>query len=118
MDEVDEEGDIRYDNWVAALVDWQRVQQTEEWHNWILQAFSTLDRDGSGAIEFSELQQMLCEEECEVSDTVDSALREAHNHTDSRQGITLEEFERLLLSDRDNTLELYDTRLAKRQNPA
>jgi hypothetical protein len=54
----------------------------------------------------------------QVSDTVDSALREAHNHTDSRQGITLEEFERLLLSDRDNTLELYDTRLAKRQNPA
>ena len=65
--------------------------------------------------DMADRQRVWC---LQVPDTVDSALREAHNNTDSRQGITLEEFERLLLSDSDNTLELYDTRLNTRRTLA
>lgn len=57
----------RYDNWVAALVDWQRIQGSEEWHEWIVKAFEAFDADHSGTIEFEELQRMLCQDTCVVS---------------------------------------------------
>lgn len=58
----------RYDNWVAAMVDWREVEHSQEWHNWVQKAFEAFDVDGSGSIGIQDLQDMLCQGEiCAVS---------------------------------------------------
>ena len=51
----------RYDNWVAALVDWREVEHSQEWHDWVQKAFEAFDADGSGSIGIQDLQDMLCQ---------------------------------------------------------
>ena len=58
---------FRYDNWVAAMVDWKKAESSEEWHSWVQQAFQAFDVDGSGSIGIQDLQNMLCGELCAVS---------------------------------------------------
>ena len=57
----------RYDNWVAAMVDWKKAESSEQWHSWVQQAFQAFDVDGSGSIGIQDLQNMLCGELCAVS---------------------------------------------------
>ena len=58
----------RYDNWVAAMVDWREVEHSQEWHDWVQKAFEAFDVDGSGSIGIQDLQDMLCQGEiCAVS---------------------------------------------------
>ena len=58
----------RYDNWVAALVDWKKVEQSQQWHDWVQKAFEAFDVDGSGSIGMQDLQDMLCQGDiCAVS---------------------------------------------------
>ena len=57
----------RYDNWVAAMVDWKKAESSQEWHNWVQQAFQAFDVDGSGSIGVQDLQNMMCGELCAVS---------------------------------------------------
>ena len=51
----------RYDNWVAAMVDWRELEHSQEWHNWVQKAFEAFDVDGSGSIGIKDLQDMLCQ---------------------------------------------------------
>lgn len=58
----------RYDNWVAAMVDWREIEHSQEWHDWVQKAFEAFDVDGSGSIGIQDLQDMLCQGEiCAVS---------------------------------------------------
>lgn len=58
----------RYDNWVAAMIDWREVEHSQKWHDWVQKAFEAFDVDGSGSIGIKDLQNMLCQGEiCVVS---------------------------------------------------
>lgn len=110
VDEMDEQGDIQYDNWVAAMVDWREVEHSQEWHDWVQKAFEAFDVDGSGSIGIKDLQDMLCQGEiCAVPDTVEAAIREA-DVLDQDGNISLEEFEALMHSADTDVLDLFDTR--------
>ncbi|DBA71563.1 hypothetical protein WJX79_004862 [Trebouxia sp. C0005] len=110
VDEMDEQGDIQYDNWVAAMVDWREVEHSQEWHDWVQKAFEAFDVDGSGSIGIKDLQDMLCQGEiCAVPDTVEAAIREA-DVLDQDGNISLEEFEALMHSADTDALDLFDTR--------
>lgn len=45
----------------------------------------------------------------QVPDTVDAALRDAHH--EGKGGITFEEFEKMMLTAKDDDLDLYESRL-------
>lgn len=53
--------EFRYDNWVAAMVDWREIEHSQEWHDWVQKAFDAFDVDGSGSIGIQDLQTMLCQ---------------------------------------------------------
>ena len=57
----------RYDSWVAAMLDWRAVQDSDEWHAWVEQVFQAFDSDHSGELGVEDLQAMLCGETCPVS---------------------------------------------------
>lgn len=110
VDEMDEEGDIQYDNWVAAMIDWREVEHSQKWHDWVQKAFEAFDVDGSGSIGIKDLQNMLCQGEiCVVPDAVEAAIREA-DVLDQDGNISLEEFEALMHSADTDVLDLFDTR--------
>lgn len=68
----------RYDNWVAAMVDWKKAESSQEWHKWVQQAFEAFDVDGSGSIGVQDLQNMLCGELCAVSPTTEGNCCEVY----------------------------------------
>ncbi|KAK9815418.1 hypothetical protein WJX72_003374 [[Myrmecia] bisecta] len=107
-DDADEVGEVRYDDWIAAMVDWHTIQGSQDWAAWIKQAFDAFDGSGSGTINRDDLNAMLCGDVCEVPDMVEAALREADIDADG--GLNLQEFEQLLRSN-DAGLELFERRL-------
>jgi calcium-dependent protein kinase len=74
--DLDSEGFIRYEEWLAAMVEWRTLQESEEWDTWVAQAFAAFDVDGSGRVGVSELSAMLCKDGvCMMPDVVSAALR-------------------------------------------
>jgi hypothetical protein len=53
--DTDNTGQVEGDEFVAALVDWGQLMQTQEWNEYVDAAFSRLDMDGDGFIELEEL---------------------------------------------------------------
>ncbi|KAL3131234.1 hypothetical protein ABBQ38_000531 [Trebouxia sp. C0009 RCD-2024] len=110
VDEMDDSGEIKYDNWVAAMVDWREIEHSQEWHDWVQKAFDAFDVDGSGSIGMQDLQNMLCQGGiCAVPDAVEAAIREA-DVLDKDGNISLAEFEALMHSADTDVLDLFDTR--------
>ncbi|KAK9868544.1 hypothetical protein WJX84_003705 [Apatococcus fuscideae] len=109
VDNMDTAGQIKYDEWLAAMLDWKSVQDSSEWHDWIELAFKAFDIDGSGSIGSEDLQALLCGGQCMVPDEVDAAIREAD--LDGDGVINLQEFEEFLTSNANDALDLFETRL-------
>ena len=77
--DITERGNIRYDEWLAAMVEWRTLQEGEEWDVWVERAFAAFDVDGSGSISVAELADMLCHDGvCTMPDVVSAALRCAY----------------------------------------
>lgn len=67
---------IKYDEWLAAMLEWQQLQQCEQWEQWVEEAFTAFDLDGAGRISKEGLSRMLCSgEQCAMPDTIAAALR-------------------------------------------
>lgn len=67
---------IKYDEWLAAMLEWQQLQQCEQWEQWVEEAFLHFDLDGAGHISKQGLSKMLCSgEQCAMPDTIAAALR-------------------------------------------
>lgn len=67
---------IKYDEWLAAMLEWQQLQQCEQWEKWVEEAFTAFDLDGAGRLSKDGLSQMLCSgEQCAMPDTIAAALR-------------------------------------------
>jgi calcium-dependent protein kinase len=74
--DIDQEGFIRYDEWLTAMLEWRPLQESPEWEAWVREAFSAFDVDGSGRIGAAALRGMLCRDGvCSMPDVVNSALR-------------------------------------------
>ncbi|GBF98366.1 calcium dependent kinase [Raphidocelis subcapitata] len=120
--DVDHNGNVEGDEFVAALIDWGQIMQTQEWSAYVDAAFSRLDVDGDGFIELEELTQRLPADFLEGNDAERLAeakrmLREADANGDGR--ISRAEFSALLRETvAPDSLSLYDSRLRVHASPA
>ena len=83
--DVDRSGFVRYEDWLAAMLEWRALQERDEWDAWVSAAFDAFNVDGSGRVGVAELQTMLCKDGvCAMPDIVAAALRCACSPTSSR----------------------------------
>eukprot|EP00879_Flechtneria_rotunda_P019176 GHRR01020134.1.p1 GENE.GHRR01020134.1~~GHRR01020134.1.p1 ORF type:complete len:506 (+),score=170.64 GHRR01020134.1:924-2441(+) len=117
--DIDHDGNVGGDEFLATLIDWSQVMQEQEWQTYVDQAFSRMDLDGDGFIDLeellSELPSAYFHEPASEDERIAEAkrmLREADENGDGR--ISRQEFYNLL---RDNvtpdSLSMYDDRLAR-----
>lgn len=111
--EVDDDGCVDFYEWAAAVMDWQSVQASESWDEWVAAVFEAFNEDGSGRIGREELTHLLCGEFCLAEDTVPAALREYD--LDHDDGIGFEEFAALMRQNRADKLGLFDSRRVERR---
>jgi calcium-dependent protein kinase len=53
--DIDHDGNVGGDEFLATLIDWGQVMQEQEWQSYVDQAFSRMDLDGDGFIDLDEL---------------------------------------------------------------
>lgn len=101
-------GYIDYSTWLAAMLDWRKVQSSQEWNTWVEAAFERFQSEGR--IGKEELRRMLGGDDAELTDVVAAALRGAdHNQDDF---ITLDEFRKFMTFNERDRLSLFDNRLS------
>ncbi|WIA22429.1 hypothetical protein OEZ86_008805 [Tetradesmus obliquus] len=116
--DMDHDGNVGGDEFLATLIDWGQVMQEQEWQSYVDQAFNRMDLDGDGFIDLDELLSELpaayFSEPASEDERIAEAkrmLREADENGDGR--ISKQEFYNLL---RDNvapdSLSMYDDRLS------
>jgi calcium-dependent protein kinase len=106
----DDDGNIDWEAWVAAMTEWRALKDSEEWDSLVTEAFQTMDRDSDAALGIEDLTALLCGEEgCIDPDIVEAALREADGDHDGT--VSLEELKELLGS-HETGLDLFDARVA------
>lgn len=111
--DIDEDGGVDWEEWVAAMMEWRAVRDSTEWDALVTEAFRTMDRDSDAALGVDDLTALLCgDEECDP-DIVEAALREAD--ADHDRTVSLDEF-RMLLGSHDTDLDLFDARVAGRDD--
>ncbi|KIZ04772.1 hypothetical protein MNEG_3189 [Monoraphidium neglectum] len=113
--DIDHNGNVEGDEFVAALIDWSQVMQGKEWQAYVDAAFSRLDVDGDGFIELEELLNRMPKAffEGDAAERLAEAkrmLREADANGDGK--ISLAEFSSLLHENvAPDSLSLYDSRM-------
>eukprot|EP00887_Chlorella_sp_A99_P001826 scaffold19.g1826.t1 len=108
--DIDHNGEIDVDEFLAAMVDWSEVRSTRDWDRLMTDIFKSIDQGDDGALGPEDLERLLCGEEgCAFPDEVDAALREAD--TDHDRVVSLDEFKAFLGAAQDDALELFDARL-------
>ncbi|KXZ52252.1 hypothetical protein GPECTOR_10g883 [Gonium pectorale] len=134
--DVDADGNVDYDEWLAALIDWREVQESPEWQSYVNRVFDLFDSSHSGSLTPASLQRVLCSppastsgsdsdgaaadgadgldlDECPFDDMVPAALREADADADG--SISREEWQRFLATGAADQLEFYESRRRRRR---
>lgn len=125
--DMDMNGDIDYDAWIAAMVDWRKIQDTPGWDQWVAAAFRAFDLDSDGAIDAQELSTALYKGDMQrgrdslrgILHDVDGLAGDGDSEDEEgadggdRGRISLAQFTQLLRADRPfEDLELFDTRMS------
>ncbi|KAG2435560.1 hypothetical protein HYH02_011854 [Chlamydomonas schloesseri] len=139
--DIDLEGNVDYNEWLAALIDWREVQESAGWQKYVNQVFDMFDQEHTGRLTPENIQRVLCGggllaagsggssgsegdaladpegadaelDECPFDDVVPAAMREADEDHDG--SISREEFVRFLSTAPGDKLEFYESR-RKRQ---
>ncbi|CAL5222918.1 g5351 [Coccomyxa viridis] len=115
--DLNQDGNIAFDEFSSALVDWQKLQSEKGWERWVDDAFSKLDINGDGFISMEEILDKLPLETTDPDDDMESErflqarrmLREADDNGDGL--ISREEFHDLFTrSTTPDVLQGYDAR--------
>lgn len=115
--------DVKYDEWLAAMLTWKSVQKCQEWDRWVESAFAQIDSSGSGTLTVEELSRFLCSDGlCLSEDRLREALRDAHGAATAGEGdeLSLQSFKELMMGpaasrdslDDDDELHMYGSRLS------
>lgn len=116
--------DVKYDEWLAAMLTWTSVQKCQEWDKWVEKAFSQMDSSGSGSLTTEELSRFLCSDGlCLSADRLRDALQDAHGaaaaSADEGDGLSLQTFKDLMRggprpdgSRDDDDLNIYGNRVS------
>ncbi|KAG2500226.1 hypothetical protein HYH03_001804 [Edaphochlamys debaryana] len=136
--DIDSDGCVDYDEWLAALIDWREIQDSPAWEKYVNKVFDMFDVEHSGVLTSDALQRVLCGglsmspggsgpdeedeaaaaelEECAFDDVVPAALREADSDSDGT--ISREEFVRFMRTAPGDKLEFYESRRKRRRGGA
>ncbi|KAG2438581.1 hypothetical protein HXX76_005131 [Chlamydomonas incerta] len=135
--DIDLEGNVDYNEWLAALIDWREVQESAGWQKYVNQVFDMFDQEHTGRLTPENIQRVLCGggllagassgssgsegdmvadpegadaelDECPFDDVVPAAMREADEDHDG--AISREEFVRFLSTAPGDKLEFYESR--------
>ncbi|GLC38262.1 hypothetical protein PLESTB_000939900 [Pleodorina starrii] len=69
--DVDTDGNVDYDEWLAALIDWREVQESAEWQSYVNRVFDLFDARHTGSLTRESLQRVLCRASASDSDDND-----------------------------------------------
>lgn len=107
--DVTDSGGVDYEELLAALVDWQLIQEapTSEWAEWAKEAFNRFDSDGSGTISSEEIAAALPGSPSAVALDTAAALRDGDRDGDGV--LNLSDWMYMLQRD-DVRLDMYDAR--------
>ena len=112
---LDTSGDglIDVNEFLAALLDWEKFEKTQMYPQWVERAFQILDVDGSGQIDAEEVAQLIFEESAEENSSVRASIVKAcisEADVDGNGKIDKDEFASLLQADPMDDLDQYDSR--------
>ncbi|KAK9813078.1 hypothetical protein WJX72_008502 [[Myrmecia] bisecta] len=112
--DADGGGSVDEHEWMAATLDWQKVQESDEWSQWVERLLQAVASDASGCMEITDLKQVLLSAQCprESDSEEDTSLQELAG-TDQR--VSVEDFKSMLVNDSsEDDLTMFDSRLDKR----
>eukprot|EP00238_Polyblepharides_amylifera_P014149 CAMPEP_0196580708 /NCGR_PEP_ID=MMETSP1081-20130531/30201_1 /TAXON_ID=36882 /ORGANISM="Pyramimonas amylifera, Strain CCMP720" /LENGTH=576 /DNA_ID=CAMNT_0041900663 /DNA_START=686 /DNA_END=2416 /DNA_ORIENTATION=+ len=105
--DVKRTGTVELPTFIAALCDWQMVQQDSNWDDWVLEAFNNFDKEKRGFLDAAAVEAAISSQD---APRVNSARRDLHSVDSNKDGkISLEEFKFMLESDLSE-LSDYDSR--------
>jgi len=112
---LDTSGDglIDVNEFLAALLDWEKFEKTSAYPKWVERAFKILDKDNSGLIDAEEVASLIFEEGGEQNDSVRASIVKAcisEADIDGNGKIDMDEFASLLQADPTDDLDQYDSR--------
>lgn len=108
--DTDTNGAVDYLDWLAAMVDWHKVQQEEEWEEWVRQAFKSLDSNQDGLISKQDMQEMTID--LDENDSGQGSSSESGSFDDEPQeDMDLDKFSDLVHSEEERRqLSMYNKR--------
>lgn len=104
----------RYEEFVAALTDWNELENTQVWQDAAKEAFHELDRNSKGTLDLKELADFLGEDERSL--TVLEALHEVDVAQNGQ--ISIDDFMTFVSPSEGDHLCEYDGRLEKTSSMA
>mmetsp|Transcript_1526 Transcript_1526/g.2178 ORF Transcript_1526/g.2178 Transcript_1526/m.2178 type:complete len:508 (+) Transcript_1526:250-1773(+) len=111
--DMDRNGDMSYQEFLATMIDWNKVEEYDPMHfsSLVNRAFDELDEEKLGVIGKHSIERMLCDEDCSAeacSLMVSRCMEEADKDGDG--AITREEFYEIVHTENDDVLGRYDNR--------
>ncbi|DBA83389.1 TPA: hypothetical protein ACH3X2_006533 [Trebouxia sp. C0005] len=108
--DTDTNGTVDYLDWLAAMVDWHKVQQEEEWDDWVRQAFRSLDSNQDGVICEGDMR-LTMHEELQEGDDGQEIKGESGSFDDPHEDMNLGQFNDLVQSsEQQQSLSMYNKR--------
>lgn len=120
--DTDLNGMVDWYDWLAAMIDWHKVQEDQGWDAWVQDAFRALDVDGNGIICEQDLQQQanssFASTGAEGSLDGDVSTQSSPAAKSSGTAMTFDEFSHFVKSQQARQdLSMYSRRLPSTQQP-
>lgn len=106
--DVERDGLVSEDEWLASVTDWPRLQRSPQWEQWVQEVFVQFNVSRTGLLSSEDVNALLCGGACVVPDDAEAAIREVLEGRDGAIGLS--EFVELMGTEIED-LSIFDPRL-------